>query len=119
MESHVPSTEQLLTMYKKMLLARRFEEKAGQAYGLKKIQGFCHLYIGQEAVVVGINEAIRTTDWVMTGYRDHVHPLVRGAAVWALSRLLPHAAFSELAAMSNDNDESMRDEWVAGIAFFQ
>ena len=47
------------------------------------------------------------------------NPLVRGAAVWALSRLLPHAAFSELAAMSNDNDESMRDEWVAGIAFFQ
>jgi pyruvate dehydrogenase E1 component alpha subunit len=66
-------------MYRKMLLARRFEEKAGQAYGQKKIQGFCHLYIGQEAVVVGINEAIRPTDYVMTGYRDHVHPLVRGA----------------------------------------
>jgi pyruvate dehydrogenase E1 component alpha subunit len=66
-------------MYRKMLLARRFEEKAGQAYGLKKIQGFCHLYIGQEAVVVGVNEALRPTDQVMTGYRDHVHPLVRGA----------------------------------------
>lgn len=75
----MPSIEQLLTMYRKMLLARRFEEKAGQAYGLKKIQGFCHLYIGQEAVVVGINEAIKPTDYVMTGYRDHVHPLVRGA----------------------------------------
>ncbi len=73
------STEQLLTMYTKMLLARRFEEKAGQAYGMKKIQGFCHLYIGQEAVVVGINEALKPTDNVMTGYRDHVHPLVRGA----------------------------------------
>ncbi len=73
------STEQMLTMYRKMLLARRFEEKAGQAYGLKKIQGFCHLYIGQEGVVVGINEALKPTDWVMTGYRDHVHPLVRGA----------------------------------------
>ncbi len=73
------STELMLTMYRKMLLARRFEEKAGQAYGLKKIQGFCHLYIGQEAVVVGVNEALRETDWVMTGYRDHVHPLVRGA----------------------------------------
>ncbi len=73
------STEQMLTMYRKMVLSRRFEEKAGQAYGLKKIQGFCHLYIGQEAVVVGINEAIRPSDWVMTGYRDHVHPLVRGA----------------------------------------
>ncbi len=73
------STQQMLTMYRKMLLARRFEEKAGQAYGLKKIQGFCHLYIGQEAVVVGVNEALRESDWVMTGYRDHVHPLVRGA----------------------------------------
>lgn len=73
------TNDQMLTMYRKMLLARRFEEKAGQAYGLKKIQGFCHLYIGQEAVVVGINEAIRPSDYVMTGYRDHVHPLVRGA----------------------------------------
>ncbi|HEY1087632.1 MAG TPA: pyruvate dehydrogenase (acetyl-transferring) E1 component subunit alpha [Archangium sp.] len=73
------SNELMLTMYRKMLLSRRFEEKAGQAYGLKKIQGFCHLYIGQEAVVVGVNEALKATDWVMTGYRDHVHPLVRGA----------------------------------------
>lgn len=73
------SPELMLTLYRKMLLARRFEEKAGQAYGLKKIQGFCHLYIGQEAVVVGMMEALRPTDWVMTGYRDHVHPLVRGA----------------------------------------
>jgi pyruvate dehydrogenase E1 component alpha subunit len=75
----VYSPDLLLTMYRKMMLARRFEEKAGQAYGLKKIQGFCHLYIGQEAVVVGVNEALRPTDQVMTAYRDHVHPLVRGA----------------------------------------
>ena len=73
------SPELLLTMYRKMVLARRFEEKAGQAYGQKKIQGFCHLYIGQEAVAVGVNEALKPTDWVMTGYRDHVHPLIRGA----------------------------------------
>lgn len=73
------SSELLLTMFRKMSLARRFEEKAGQAYGQKKIQGFCHLYIGQEAVVVGVNEALRPDDYVMTGYRDHVHPLVRGA----------------------------------------
>jgi pyruvate dehydrogenase E1 component alpha subunit len=66
-------------MYRKMVLARRFEEKAGQAYGQKKIQGFCHLYIGQEAVAVGVNEALEPTDWVLTGYRDHVHPLIRGA----------------------------------------
>lgn len=69
----------LLGLYSKMLLARRFEERAGQAYGQRKIQGFCHLYIGQEAVAVGINEALRPTDAVMTGYRDHVHPLIRGA----------------------------------------
>jgi hypothetical protein len=54
-ETPVHSSELLLTMYRKMVLARRFEEKAGQAYGQKKIQGFCHLYIGQEAVVVGTN----------------------------------------------------------------
>jgi pyruvate dehydrogenase E1 component alpha subunit len=73
------SPDVLMRMYRKMVLSRRFEEKAGQAYGLKKIQGFCHLYIGQEAVAVGTNEAIRPTDNVLTGYRDHVHPLVRGA----------------------------------------
>ena len=78
-ETFVHSSELLLTMFRKMSLARRFEEKAGQAYGQKKIQGFCHLYIGQEAVVVGVNEAIRPDDYVMTGYRDHVHPLVRDA----------------------------------------
>ncbi len=71
--------ELLLTTYRKLVLARRFEEKCGQAYGQKKIQGFCHLYIGQEAVAVGINEALRPDDYVMTGYRDHVHPLIRGA----------------------------------------
>jgi pyruvate dehydrogenase E1 component alpha subunit len=75
----VYSSELLQGMYRKMVRARKFEERAGQAYGQKKIEGFCHLYIGQEAVVVGINEAIRPTDYVMTGYRDHVHPLVRGA----------------------------------------
>jgi pyruvate dehydrogenase E1 component alpha subunit len=75
----VYSAELLQVLYRKMVRARKFEERAGQAYGQKKIQGFCHLYIGQEAVVVGINEAIRPTDYVMTGYRDHVHPLVRGA----------------------------------------
>lgn len=75
----VYSPSLLLEMYRKMVLSRRFEERAGQAYGQKKIQGFCHLYIGQEAVVVGVNEAIRPDDYVMTGYRDHVHPLVRGA----------------------------------------
>ena len=74
-----PSTAQLLSMYQKMLLVRRFEERAVQAYGQKKIQGFCHLYIGQEAVAVGALEALEPTDFVLTGYRDHGHPLIRGA----------------------------------------
>ena len=69
----------MLTMYRKMLLIRRFEERAGQQYGLEKIAGFCHLYIGQEAVAVGANEALRPDDYVITAYRDHGQPLARGA----------------------------------------
>ncbi|MDQ0436697.1 pyruvate dehydrogenase E1 component alpha subunit [Kaistia dalseonensis] len=62
-----------------MLLIRRFEEKAGQMYGMGLIHGFCHLYIGQEAVVVGMQMAIRTgEDQVITGYRDHGHMLATG-----------------------------------------
>ncbi len=60
-------------MYKKMLLIRRFEEKAGQLYGMGKIGGFCHLYIGQEAVVVGIQSAQIEGDSIVTSYRDHGH----------------------------------------------
>ncbi len=74
-----PSNDVLLTMYRKMVLMRRFEEKAGQAYGMKKIQGFCHLYTGQEAVAVGAIEALRPDDYMMSGYRDHAHPIARGA----------------------------------------
>ena len=59
--------------YKKMLLIRRFEEKAGQLYGMGKIGGFCHLYIGQEAVVVGIQSAQIEGDSIVTSYRDHGH----------------------------------------------
>src|SRR5262249_48237231 len=66
-------------MYRQMVLLRRFEEKAGQAYGMKKIQGFCHLYIGQEAVAVGAQFALEADDYMMTGYRDHAHPIARGA----------------------------------------
>ena len=62
-------------MYKKMLLIRRFEEKAGQLYGMGKIGGFCHLYIGQEAVVVGIQSVQIEGDSVVTSYRDHGHML--------------------------------------------
>ena len=62
-------------MYKKMLLIRRFEEKAGQLYGMGKIGGFCHLYIGQEAVVVGVQSVQIEGDSVVTSYRDHGHML--------------------------------------------
>ena len=67
-----------LELYKKMLLIRRFEEKAGQLYGMGKIGGFCHLYIGQEAVVVGVDSIKLKGDQVITSYRDHGHMLSCG-----------------------------------------
>ncbi|MDB5591675.1 pyruvate dehydrogenase (acetyl-transferring) E1 component subunit alpha, partial [Enterovirga sp.] len=67
-----------LSAYREMLLIRRFEEKAGQMYGMGLIGGFCHLYIGQEAVVVGMQMAAREGDQVITGYRDHGHMLACG-----------------------------------------
>ncbi len=70
--------EQLLKAYRDMLLIRRFEEKAGQLYGMGLIGGFCHLYIGQEAVVVGMLSAIGEGDQVITSYRDHGHMLATG-----------------------------------------
>ncbi|HVJ51527.1 MAG TPA: pyruvate dehydrogenase (acetyl-transferring) E1 component subunit alpha [Aliidongia sp.] len=73
-----PSTEVLLSYYRHMLLIRRFEEKAGQMYGMGLIGGFCHLYIGQEAVVVGMQAALEKGDSVITSYRDHGHMLACG-----------------------------------------
>src|SRR5918999_5980365 len=70
--------EQELRAYREMLLIRRFEEKAGQLYGMGLIGGFCHLYIGQEAVVVGLQMAMIEGDQVITGYRDHGHMLATG-----------------------------------------
>ncbi len=70
--------EQELQAYREMLLIRRFEEKAGQMYGMGLIGGFCHLYIGQEAVVVGVAMASRPGDQVITSYRDHGHMLACG-----------------------------------------
>ena len=69
---------ELLDYYRQMLLIRRFEERAGQLYGMGLIGGFCHLYIGQEAVVVGLQAAITADDCVITGYRDHGHMLACG-----------------------------------------
>ncbi len=70
--------EKLLKIYQEMLLIRRFEEKAGQLYGMGLIGGFCHLYIGQEAVVTGIQAAAKEGDAVITTYRDHAHMLACG-----------------------------------------
>ncbi len=70
--------EELLTYYRDMLMIRRFEEKAGQMYGMGLIGGFCHLYIGQEAVVVGMQAALNDGDTVLTSYRDHGHMLACG-----------------------------------------
>jgi len=72
------SAEELTEHYRSMLLIRRFEEKAGQLYGMGLIGGFCHLYIGQEAVVVGLEAAAKDGDKRLTSYRDHGHMLACG-----------------------------------------
>jgi len=82
------SAEDLLKYYREMLLVRRFEEKAGQLYGMGLIGGFCHLYIGQEAVVVGVERAITEEDPVITSYRCHAHAIARGVD--------PRKVFAEL-----------------------
>ena len=73
------SKDTALSMYRHMYLIRRFEERAAQAYTQGKINGFCHLYIGQEAVAVGVSEALRPNDYQISAYRDHGYPLTRGA----------------------------------------
>jgi len=82
------SREELFDFYRQMYLIRRFEEKAGQMYGQGLIGGFCHLYIGQEAVAVGFQSALREGDRVITAYRSHGHTLVAGVD--------PKAAMAEL-----------------------
>ena len=82
------SREQMLGWYKDMLLIRRFEERAGQLYGMGLIGGFCHLYIGQEAIAVGVESIKRPGDEVITGYRAHGHTLAAGVD--------PKAVLSEL-----------------------
>ena len=72
------SKEQELSAYRTMLTIRRFEEKAGQMYGMGLIGGFCHLYIGQEAVVVGMQMVLTEGDQIITGYRDHGHMIATG-----------------------------------------
>src|SRR5476649_765904 len=70
--------DDLLKYYRMMLLIRRFEERAGQLYGMGLIGGFCHLYIGQEAIAVGMEGVKRDGDEIITGYRDHGHMLAAG-----------------------------------------
>lgn len=70
--------DEMLGYYRDMLLIRRFEEKAGQLYGMGQIAGFCHLYIGQEAVVTGCRAAMKDGDQMITAYRDHAHMLACG-----------------------------------------
>ncbi|MFN3536907.1 MAG: thiamine pyrophosphate-dependent enzyme, partial [Brevundimonas sp.] len=73
------SKDELLEYYRQMVLIRRFEERAGQLYGMGLIGGFCHLYIGQEAVAVGVQASVKQGhDKIITGYRDHGHMLCAG-----------------------------------------
>ncbi len=72
------SKETYLHWYELMLLMRKFEERAGQLYGMQKIKGFCHLYIGQEAVVAGAMSVLKPEDNMITAYRDHAHAIAKG-----------------------------------------
>ncbi|MBS0386567.1 MAG: pyruvate dehydrogenase (acetyl-transferring) E1 component subunit alpha, partial [Proteobacteria bacterium] len=87
--AHETGKDELFRYYRDMLLIRRFEERAGQLYGMGLIGGFCHLYIGQEAVVVGLQAALKPGDQMITGYRDHGHMLAQGMS--------PNGVMAELA----------------------
>jgi len=82
------SKETYMFWFESMLMMRKFEEKAGQLYGMQKIRGFCHLYIGQEACAAGSVSALRKGDKYITAYRDHAHPLALGTS--------PNAVMAEL-----------------------
>ena len=77
-DTSAAAKDELLKYYRDMLLIRRFEERAGQLYGMGLIGGFCHLYIGQEAIAVGVEAAKKPGDQIITGYRDHGHMLTCG-----------------------------------------
>jgi pyruvate dehydrogenase E1 component alpha subunit len=93
----------LRKMLRDMLLIRRFEEKSGEAYALGKIGGFCHLYIGQEAVAVGTMAALRPDDYVLTSYREHGQALARGMA----SRAVMAELFGKATGCSGGKGGSM------------
>ena len=97
------SKETYLHWYEKMLLMRRFEEKVSQLYGQQKIKGFCHLYSGQEACVVGAVTALEKDDKYITAYRDHVHPIALGTeAKYIMAEL-----FAKATGISNGRGGSM------------
>ena len=79
-----PSSEQLLEWYRQMSLIRQFEVKCAQSYQQQKVGGFCHLYVGQEAVAVGSIAATRPQDYIITAYRDHGHAIARGMPIMPL-----------------------------------
>ena len=97
------SSTQYVKWYKDMLLMRRFEEKVGQLYTAQKFGGFCHLYIGQEAVVAGTISATRPTDKHMTAYRAHVHPVALGTDV----KILMAELFGRITGCSKGKGGSM------------
>jgi pyruvate dehydrogenase E1 component alpha subunit len=98
-----PTAEQYRRYLRQMLLIRRFEEKAGEAYSLGKVGGFCHLYIGQEAVAVGSLSQLRPDDYVVTSYREHGHALIRGISPRAIMAEL----FGKAAGCSGGKGGSM------------
>jgi pyruvate dehydrogenase E1 component alpha subunit len=96
--------ETYLEWYELMLLLRRFEEKAGQMYGLQKIRGFCHLYIGQEALAAGIHSAMRKDDNLITAYRDHALAIMKGIS--------PNAAMAELYGKATGSTKVKEDRCI-------
>ena len=86
-----------------MLLMRKFEERAGQLYGMQKIKGFCHLYIGQEAVVAGAMTVLEPQDNMITAYRDHAHAIAKGVS----SRSVMAELFAKATGCSKGKGGSM------------
>ena len=95
--------KQYLDWYESMLLMRKFEERAGQLYGMQKIKGFCHLYIGQEAVVAGAMSVLKPEDNMITAYRDHAHAIAKGIS----SRSVMAELFGKVTGCSKGKGGSM------------
>src|SRR2546421_49509 len=102
-----------------MLLIRRFEERASQQYQAQKIGGFCHLYIGQEAVVTGAVAAVRDDDYIITAYRDHAHALARGTSPDAcMAELFVKTTFSQWELPCSDQPRSGKSSIARKVTTF-